>query len=196
VVGFCVAVAAIFALGVLANQYADGGSGEWGGRYFAIGWPTIVPVVLLAVARAGERIDRPTRRWVLGATAVLCTALSLLALMSLRESRTRTDDLVDATVAAAAATPAADGGLPVIVTTHNAIGRWAWEHQEEARWLRVADEPVEPMLGDLGELGVGQILLVGRGEPDPDDLPTGAEVIDHDRPVAGEEWVLSVVRLS
>ena len=39
----------VFALGVAATQYERGGSGEWGGRYFAVGLPLVVPVVLLAI---------------------------------------------------------------------------------------------------------------------------------------------------
>ena len=32
----------LFSLAVLATQYRDGGSGEWGGRYFLLGIPVIV----------------------------------------------------------------------------------------------------------------------------------------------------------
>ena len=193
VIGPCVAVFAVFALGVIATQYADGGSGEWGGRYFALGLPTIVPVVVFTLTRAGQRLDRDTRRWVLGAAAVMCLALSVLALTSLREGRSRTATLVTAAVAEAEAVPSADGGLPVIVTTHNAVGRWAWEHQDEARWLRVADEPLEPFVRRLGDLGVGQFVVVGRGELDRADLPSGTTVVSEREPLAGQDWVLTVV---
>ena len=53
---------AVFALLVAATQYARGGSGEWGGRYFALGLPVLVPVALLALAEAGARLDAVTRR--------------------------------------------------------------------------------------------------------------------------------------
>ena len=47
--------AALFALAVLATQYPVGGSMEWGGRFFHVGLPLVVPVLLLAVAAARRR---------------------------------------------------------------------------------------------------------------------------------------------
>ena len=44
---------ALFALAVIATQYRTGGTGEWGGRYFALGLPALVPVLVLALRRPG-----------------------------------------------------------------------------------------------------------------------------------------------
>src|SRR5205085_8935669 len=73
-----------FALAVIATQYATGGSGEWGGRYFAIGLPLLVPVCLLNLRRVGRKVSDGSRR-VAAAALVVCTAcLSVIGINGLR----------------------------------------------------------------------------------------------------------------
>ena len=43
---------ALFAAAVLATQYATGGSGEWGGRYFALSLPLLVPLLVIGLGRS------------------------------------------------------------------------------------------------------------------------------------------------
>src|SRR5439155_4175126 len=43
-----VATAALFALAVLATQYPEGGSAEWGGRYFALAVPLVATVAVVS----------------------------------------------------------------------------------------------------------------------------------------------------
>ena len=62
---------ALFALAVLATQYSRGGSGEWGGRYFALGIPVVVPVLLAAVFAAGGRLAPQARRVAAGSLLVI-----------------------------------------------------------------------------------------------------------------------------
>ena len=73
-----------FAIAVIATQYGTGGSGEWGGRYFAIGLPLLVPVCLLNLQRIGEALPAATRRLATGALLVCVTCLSTMGIGGLR----------------------------------------------------------------------------------------------------------------
>ena len=48
------AASALFVLAVVASQYETGGTGEWGGRYFAIALPLLVAVSVGVLASVGD----------------------------------------------------------------------------------------------------------------------------------------------
>jgi hypothetical protein len=54
--------ALLFSGTVVATQYAVGGSMEWGGRFFHLAIPALVPVVLMSLDGARSRLDPTTRR--------------------------------------------------------------------------------------------------------------------------------------
>ena len=87
---------ALFALGVLATQYSRGGSGEWGGRYFALGIPIAVPVLLAAGSPGAADPGPEARRIAAGALVVALLALSAMAIGSLRASHAHNDAMNDA----------------------------------------------------------------------------------------------------
>ena len=81
-----VAVAAIAAVGTLATQYREGGSAEWGGRYFAVLLPLVVPVAVAGLAAARDRLDPAVARQ-LGVTLLVGSlAMSTLGILSMRAS--------------------------------------------------------------------------------------------------------------
>ena len=82
--GSAAATSGLFALGVIATEYPSGGTGEWGGRYFALALPVIVPVVLLALLRQSEVLERSVRRGAVVALAVCSVASTTMALCSIR----------------------------------------------------------------------------------------------------------------
>lgn len=179
-------VFALFALAVAAMQYAEGGSAEWGGRYFALGLPAIIPVAVLALARTSTVLDREHRRMAVAALAVSSLALTGAGLAALRSVHVRTDALIDGIVDVAAAT----GADPVVVTTVPAIPRLAWDHLDEGRWLLVGDRDRLPVyLRRLEAAGVSRLVLVGhRG-----DVETAAgeyRVTAEHEPVGGG-WIVA-----
>jgi hypothetical protein len=156
----------LFTVGVLATQYASGGSGEWGGRYFAIGIPLLVPVVLLPAVRIWRTLDRPTA--ILGTSAfiVLSLALSVTAVETLRQYHHDVDAVVAAIDVAARAQPALDGGTQVVLTTNGGAARFAYTVVERTRWLTVPTDRLEEYARRVRGLGVGPITLVTTDRTD------------------------------
>ena len=76
---------------VWRRSTATAGSGEWGGRYFAIGLPLIVPVLLLALRDVGRRLDRQTARVALASALVVSIASCALAIITLRDAHQAVD---------------------------------------------------------------------------------------------------------
>lgn len=156
--------ATVFVLGVAATQYATGGSGEWGGRYFALAVPIIVPLVLAALAHAAEVLDVGTRRHLVVALGVVCLSLSLTAVLSLRAAHRHVEQLVVAVDRSSASLAPGDGGLPVVVTTDPALPRFAWDRLDSARWLLVPTDRVDTYTARLQRLGIDRFLLVVRDQ--------------------------------
>jgi len=106
---------AFFAVAVAATQYVQGGSGEWGGRYFALGLPGLVPVVLLALADTGAKLDGITRRVAVGALVVCSLATATMGLTSLANTHRFTARLM--------ATSGSFTEWPIAAGTSSGLGR-------------------------------------------------------------------------
>jgi hypothetical protein len=152
----------LFAAGVLATQYSQGGGAEWGGRYFAIGLPLIVPVLLLALRDVGRRLDRRTARVALASAIAVSVASCALAIITVREEHQAVDRVVAAVDQAAKQNPADDGGLPVVLTSNAGLGRFAFPLLERYRWLTVPADRLLEYAQRLRDLGVGPVTFVSR----------------------------------
>jgi hypothetical protein len=163
-VGPLASVVVLFAVAVLVTQYSGGGGREWGWRYFSVALPVVIPLALLVIVEGGQRLVARDRV-VLGRLLVaVCLAVSVLAVLALRQTRTDNREIVDGIRASYTATPAADGGKPVVVTTQwGTIDRFSWDHVDETRWLVVSPDNrshVGLFLDRIARLGVGQITFV------------------------------------
>jgi hypothetical protein len=173
---------ALFALAVLATQYRDGGSGEWGGRYFLIGLPVIVPVVLAAVADLGGRLDVKARRTLIGAAVVGSLALTASAGLALYDRQWAGQRSADDLEALAADHPDA-----AVIATDGNIGRRVWRHAVDGdEWFltdgegalrdlstALAAEDRELVVSTLDADTAVEVLeeryeVVERLQPDPD----------------------------
>jgi hypothetical protein len=179
----------LFSLAVLATQYGSGGSGEWGGRYFAVGLPLIVPVVLLALRDVGRALDRRTLRVALVSSAVLSLSLSAVGVVTLRSFHANVDHLVAAVDRSTGGHPASDGGAPVVLSTNGAAARFAFRSVERTRWLTVDVDDAASYASRLHDLGVGEITFVTKDEDDLAALGTAYRVVAEERP--GNEWVVA-----
>ena len=181
--------ASVFAILVLLTQYATGGSGEWGGRYFALGLPLIVPVAAVALSRLDLRIPSSTKT-----VALLVAASSLLltglAVRSLREYHADTARLVASVAQHAQRTPPGDGGKPVVVSSDGAMARFAVDELDDGRWLTLKVNDIGPYTERFRELGVDRFTLVSHKADDAGRVPNyRATAIDE--PVPG--WFVATL---
>ncbi|MGI9080534.1 MAG: hypothetical protein ACR2GF_06925 [Acidimicrobiales bacterium] len=188
----------LFAAAVAATQYTGGGSVEWGGRYFALGLPVLVPVVVLALTRAGRRLDRATRRCAAAALVVCAVAMGVMAMGSLGAIHRRTDRLTAA--ADRAGRQVAPGGRPVMVATTSSVPRLAWATFERQRWLIARPDDLGELVDRLRVVGVADMVLVSR-DLARDRLALGGAVdvtpapARSDQPPIGANWDVVVVHL-
>lgn len=187
----CLGAFVVFALAVAATQYATGGSGEWGGRYFALGLPMLLPVVLLALAQLGDRLGRATRQAGLAALVVCCVAMTTMSLSSLRAAHRLTADLM---VSADQAGLATGDPRPVMVATRGLIPRMAWGTFDHQRWLLADPEDLGGLVGRVAATGVNQVVLVSDDlGHDLDRIGPTAHVVSRQGRPDGHNW--QVVRL-
>jgi hypothetical protein len=176
---------------VLATQYASGGSGEWGGRYFALGLPLVVPVILLALRNLAASFDRTTVRIATAALCLLTASLSVLAVMTLRDQHDETDAMAAAVDATARSHPAADGGPPVVLSSDGAAARFAFPVVDRTRWLTTDDDHLAAYATRLRELAVGSVTFVTRDVEDLREVEGSyrAEAAVH----PGGKWIVFVL---
>jgi hypothetical protein len=152
---------AVYAGAVLATQYETGGSGEWGGRYFSLALPLVLPVVLLAVQRNGSRM--------LAGGLVACSlAMAVMGTGALRATHRASAELV-ATIDRAAAT--AGDPDPVLVTTVPSLPRTAWPTFDDQRWLLARPADLPALGGRLEAAGIDRFVFVARAEDHVAALP-------------------------
>jgi hypothetical protein len=157
------AIAGLFALGVLLLQYPVGGFLEWGGRYFALALPLVVPIALHVLYRRRAQLDTNARRVAVAGLAVVTAATSFMAVASLRGYHERFGALVDDVQASTR------GHEPVIVTSQPLVARLAWKSYREQRWLTALDS-LEPYVPRLRASGVERLTLVTSADQRGEDL--------------------------
>jgi hypothetical protein len=185
----------LFSLAVVATQYQRGGSGEWGGRYFALGIPVVVPVLLLALREGGRQLA-PRARRTAGLSLLGCSvALSAMAVGSLHAAHHRNAGMNAAVARAATSTPAGDGGRAVVVAADGTLARQGWPTFDRARWLLAGPAPAD-LVARLRAAGIGQFVLVTR-DPAGFGPGSGTTVVSRqDGGAAGVHWHVLVVRVA
>ena len=174
-------VTAVFCLGVLATQYSTGGTGEWGGRYFALILPVAVPILLLAAASRARGLAPTARLGAVGAVVACSLALSGMAVESLRANHSAKLQVIAAIERAGRKAPAGDGGAPVVVGTGVGLARQAWPTFFEHRWLLVASSELRGLLGNLGSAGIDRLVLVTSHREWEEPALTGLKVLGAER---------------
>jgi hypothetical protein len=155
-VALLTATSALFALAVIATQYATGGTGEWGGRYFALAIPVIVPAVLLGLCRHGATLEPHVRRGALAALVACSVILTSTALLSMRSSHRYWADLVTTIDRAG---QVAGPGRPT-VTTWSAVPRYSWSIFDRSPWLLVKPGEIADLRASLAERGSERFVFV------------------------------------
>lgn len=145
-----VVISVLFALGVAASQYRDGGGLQWGGRFFS---PLLVPVAVLAalgLRHLGSQMHAGTV-WGPVALAALAVVPPVTGLVMLRSSR----PLVGAVVAEVVAE--APG---LVLTDSPVLPRAAWRTYPETAWMLVPPGEFGQVAQKLGTGGAGELVVV------------------------------------
>jgi len=180
---------ALFFGAVVATQYASGGSGEWGGRYFALALPLLVPLAVVALRDVATGLRPEALRPLMAAFLVVALASALLGGRALRGVEDRTDAIVAGVDAAAA-----DLRDPVVVATAGAAPRFAWEQVVTGdEWLLV---PVEDLDGRLRALRAdGRDVVLATSEPEEArTLTDGYSTVSDERIAFGSTWTVIGLR--
>ena len=185
-------VSTLFVLAVAATQYAKGGGGEWGGRYFALAIPIAVPVLLLALRDQGSALAPAVARRVGTALVVCSLAMTTMGVTALRSSHRANARLVAATDQAGRSV-AAD--RPVMVTTEGAMPRFAWPTFDRHRWLLAGPEGLDDLFSRLDAAGVDRVGFVTRNlERDTAALDAaGVRVVSADDSERARRWHVLVI---
>lgn len=155
-----VAVAGLlFGFGVEATVYSDGGGLQWGGRYFGVALPVILPLIVAATghrsAEGSGRARRALAVCVVAATAA--TNWQMLATLNAYH-RTGAAALEELAIAAPEASPGI-GGKPVVLSTSVALGQ-LWAAYFEYRMVRASDSAdLVALAVRLRAAGVRHIIL-------------------------------------
>ncbi len=184
------AVFAVFALCVLATQYAIGGSAEWGGRFFALGLPLLVPVLLVALR------DQDFDRWVAAGLVVCSLAMAGVGITGLRGQHRWLGDLVEAGDEAGRVVAAGGSERPVIVATYASVPRWAWRTFDRQRWLISHPDDLQALLDRLGDAGVARIGLVSPYQSRDRALLGTRPIVWSASPPRASGWHVFVVALA
>ena len=189
-------VCALFLLAVLATQYAKGGGGEWGGRYFALALPIGIPVLLLALRDQRARLAPRVARWAVAGLVLCSLAMTTMGLSAVRASHRANARLVAAVDRAGHGLDTAAG--PLLVTTEGAMPRFAWPTFDRQRWLLAAPGDLDDLLARLRASGVSRVGFVTR------DLArdravldeAGAAILSVDGSESSRRWHVLVVRVN
>ena len=182
----CVITTALASLAIWGTSYAIGGGAEWGGRFYHLLLPLIVPVAVLGLDRLLHALPATSSRSVSPRTLVVGCAIVLTASIGLVWVRysVATRDwtkliLAEGLSAAQASAPAQDDGLPVVITDVRGIPRMAWSHIGQVRYLRVPEpELLAPLLERLATTDVGTVnVVVSPLQPLPDAALQDWEVV-------------------
>lgn len=158
----CLATAALTAVAVSALSYDNGGGAEWGGRYYHLLLPLLVPAGLLGLLRGRDLLPEDRRTEAAVAVAVIAASLSVLGIRTLQDRRAGAEFTVRTVVPAIEQTgPAADGGTPIVVSDRPTLGRFAWSELHRFRLLSVTDtDRLNEVADQLRRAGVTRWVLV------------------------------------
>jgi hypothetical protein len=153
-------VGGLYLAAVLATQYGTGGSGDWGGRYLHLMLPIVVPMALVTVGAATASIRPQLRRTLVGSLIISSLALSMVAVVSIRDMHVITRDAVEGVHQVAMTTKeahSADG--PVVISDNIAFGRFSWQYVTDQRYLSVTKKSDLPKaVSAMADAGVDDFV--------------------------------------
>jgi len=141
--GRSVLLAAATTVGIAATSYGVGGVTQWGGRFFHVLLPAVIPLALAGLHHTIHGLPRPTRLVVVATSLVLVGSHSVLALRANHHVRSNTDRILAelASVAPDAST-ATDGTVTLwLRLSDSGDTRMAWREVVAGRPLLAVPRP-------------------------------------------------------
>lgn len=143
---------------ILWFAYGEGGGAEWGGRFFQVTIPLLVPVSVVSIVRRLRGLPVGYRTVAGSALVVLTLSISLLSFRVLLDLRTFNRDVVREAVAAS--TP----GAPVVAAPINqtSLSRFFWAEVRDGYPLLNGGNPVTltRLLPSMRRAGVKEFDLI------------------------------------
>lgn len=162
---FLGAIVLTFAALVIVTQEPSGGGAQWGGRYFILSIPALVPLTTAAAVRSVGTLDRPARVIAVVALLAATFATGLSAAQTLHSGGVASSDLArQIEEASLHAGDAGDGQGPLVLSTMTQIGRHGWQQARSIRYSLVASDDLGVYAGRLAERGIDRVLLISSSE--------------------------------
>lgn len=142
------ATSGVFLLCVVATQYPEAGSLEWGARYLAICLPLTIPVAVAGYSSGIAWLDRRLRMSVHGAFLIVALCLLFMAAATQRpvnDFNIRMQEQVSATAPPSSFGATDEDRRPVVVSGEFNLPQTIWPVYEDARWLRLRDDGDPPL---------------------------------------------------
>jgi len=154
----------------------------------------LVPVLLLALAQAGDRAGRASRQAAVAALVVCSVAMTVMGIASLRSAHRFTGRLMASADAMGQATGSA---RPVMVTTRGLVPRMAWATFDRQRWLLTDPGDLGNLLGRVGATGVDRVVVMSNDlGSDLDRIGDVAQVERRAGSADGQGWQIVLLRLT
>lgn len=153
-------ISGLFTAAVVATQYDVGGGVEWGGRYFALMLPLLVPVLVQALAQLGRGLEARARHAAVLALVALMAMASLYAVRVLVVNHRGTAAMFDRFSELAASAPGVDRDAPFFVTNSPQLSRSSWVQDDGQIWLTTEHENIPALVERLEAQGYGEPIVV------------------------------------
>ncbi len=156
---------ALVVVAVLATEYSIGGGVEWGGRYFSVVIPLVVPALLVAAEPVVRGRGADLGRLVVGLVAAIAVTSSLMALQGLRHWHQDTATVLDQ-IHQQAAVAGTSGGLsrPVVLTSNRLLPQIDYRDFGDYDWVSVDPSDLGRYADRLSRLGVSRLVLASTDQ--------------------------------
>ena len=187
--------AVVYTAGIIATQYSIGGGMEWGGRFFHMILPLVVPLVLAALGSAHQQLDRVTARASAVSLAAITIVVFVISVGTILRIHDITAELVDRVHEVSATTASArDPRGPIVASNLPSLGRFAWRDAVRSRYLMVPSSDLVELDARLADDGVDDFVFAAAHDGAHDVASLTHFAPDVSRTVTVGDWQLYVMR--
>ncbi|MCB1256365.1 MAG: hypothetical protein KDB26_04625 [Microthrixaceae bacterium] len=151
---------------LIVSIYESGGASEWGGRFFQILLPIVVPVSLLGWSNLLSKFEKPIRRYVIVCLLTISLAMSVSALRINHAMYVNYKGFRSAVLAAALKTSDSASRPLVLVGTQDGSSRYFWDDLNQVDVLTAAAPPNLLYLIQQASKSRGRVVVVSPYSPE------------------------------
>lgn len=161
----CAGTAVVAAIAILATVYGDGGTTQWGGRFFWVLIPLLGPLAAAGLARGRDRLDTRVAAGCLVAVVLIIASIQAVALRSNATARAGYARAIRPTVEVAQAEDA-----PVLLVLYQpfGLGRMFWYRLASGEMTVLMVYPFDRLGPVLERAAAGRDRLVILTDAPPD----------------------------